>query len=226
MVDLPLSLLLLSGQIGSHFGYGMKRTETDGSPEIIHEIRFGKRARASASITRIVHPLTAVALRATLLYSDAVFEIRRVPGGTSPLGNTGVQQLKRVTLKVRFTDRVLNNDPCRLGAILPGNIFRRPAMQLDQLAQARGILNVDTFHARNVFSAKFSGAHKLPADAEVFLAHGEKLAAQSLIGKIRRHGEIVSRRCRRRLLPRCKRIAPPGRLSLPASVTIRMRGRS
>src|SRR5579863_3571198 len=118
---------------------------------------IGERPRADATVPRVIQPLRAVTLRTAFLHGDAIFEIRGVPAGDATLGGAGVEQLKDAPLEGRLADRVLSDQPGRLGAVLSRDVLGGPAVQLDQFAQPRRIPAVDFLHAWDVGSAELPG---------------------------------------------------------------------
>ena len=84
------------------------------------------------AMARIVHPLRPETLRSPLLHGDAVFEIGGMPRWD--LSGGSLQQLQDAALKIWFADRMLGNEPGRLGAIFACDFFCRPAMLGNQLS--------------------------------------------------------------------------------------------
>ena len=159
----------------------MQWRQSHGGPEFIDPLGIAQFPGTGAAVAWIIEPLRTISLWTAFVHRDPVFQISRMPRRNAPGGRTFVEQAQDVLLKIRFSDRVLGDDPCRFGAVLSGNILCGPTMLGDYLAKPDGIFDVDRFHAGNVRSAKFSGIEQFLAHAQIFRAHGEQFVAETLI---------------------------------------------
>ena len=159
----------------------MHRPEPDRRAQVIYVFRIGQTPGAGAPVIGIVFPLGSESLRTALVHGDAVFEIGGVPCGNAALGGADLKQDQRLALKLRLPDGMLHDEPRGFRAILPGDVFTRPAVLRDQFAQAGSIAHVDRFHARNIGAAQFSGCVKFAAHAQIFRAQVEELPAKRLV---------------------------------------------
>src|SRR5215469_17686448 len=106
-------------------------------------VGLGEPPWTSASILRGIDPLGPEALRAAFVESDAVFQVSSVPGRAMAGSRAIPQQMQDFALKVRLADSMLSDQPCRLGSVFAGDVFSGPAVFGDQLAEARGMLDMD-----------------------------------------------------------------------------------
>jgi hypothetical protein len=59
-----------------------------------------------------------------------------------------MQQAQHFPLKPRFTDCVLDDEPCRFGSILARNSLVGPTMDRNRVSEATGVTDVHGFHLR------------------------------------------------------------------------------
>jgi hypothetical protein len=95
--------------------------------------------------------------------------------------------LQNFALKLWLAHGMLSNQPRRFSSISAGNVFSRPSVPRDQLAEPRGILDMDGLHAGNVGSTELAGIEKFLADTQVFRLHFEQFAPEILVD----HGFIL-----------------------------------
>jgi hypothetical protein len=134
-------------------------------------------------------------LRTAFVESDAVFQIGSVPGRAVAGGGAIPQKAQHFTLKIRFADGMLRDQPCCLRSVFSGDVLSGPAVLCHHLAEARGIPGVDSLHAGNVGSAELAALEKFLAHAEIFGLHFEQFAPEILVdhGFILRGARAVAR---------------------------------
>src|SRR5215472_12689947 len=100
-----------------------------------------------------------------------------MPSGCVSFSCTGLQQSQRLSLKLRFANSVLCNEPRSFGAVFTSDACSGPAMLFDQLSQSRGIPLVDFLHAWGLRATQLSGIEKFLAYPPVFIAHAHQFRA-------------------------------------------------
>src|SRR5579864_5690324 len=110
-----------------------------------------------------------------------------MPGRAVAGGSAIPQKTQHFTLKVWFPDGVLRDKPCCLGSVFPRDVLCGPPVPFDQLAEARGILEMDGLHAGNIGTAELARIEKFLAYPQVFRPHFEQFAPEALVD----HGIIL-----------------------------------
>jgi len=159
----------------------MHWAEPDRSAEVIDRRGIGQAPGTGAAVVGIVDPLGSKALRTTLVHGDAVFEKGGMPEGHAALGGGGLKQNERLALEPGLSDGMLNDEPRGFRAVLPGDVFTRPAVLSDQFPEARGVAHMNRFHTRNIRAAQFPRRFQFAAHTQVFGAQVEELLAKRLV---------------------------------------------
>ena len=185
-----VSLLFLR-QLRAGFGDRAQRPEAYSRSQLIYAIRLCKDPRSNAAITRIIHPLRTVNLRSTVIHRNPIFQICRVPEWDACFNRSGVEQSQHFPLKLRFTDCMLDDEPCRFGSVFAGNSLVGPTMDGNQLSKSGGVTDVYCFHSRNVAAAQLAGFEQFLPDSRILGTHSQKLPKQLFID----HQETLYRSC-------------------------------
>src|SRR5215468_5940979 len=111
---------------------------------------FSQLPGPAPAVSWIVDPLRAIALRAAFMQRNAVFQICRMPGWSAALGCALLYEPQNRALELGFSDRMLGDHPGSFRSIFARDVLGGPAMAGNDLTQSRGVLPMDSFHARHV----------------------------------------------------------------------------
>ena len=155
-----------------------ERRKVNRRAKLIHLIRIGDGPGTQETVAGIVDALRAEALRAAFVESDAVLEKSGVPGRDPALFDACLNEAKCSTHELRCTDGMLRDEPGSFGAVGSDAVFGGPAVLGDKFAKARGIFDVDGFHAEVVGATEFAGGEEFFAESQIVVAEREEFTAE------------------------------------------------
>jgi hypothetical protein len=180
-----LNRFVLSAEFGREVGARRrdwrKRLQANGGAKVIHAVRIGDGPGTRESVARIIDALGAETLRTTFVESNAIFEISGVPGGNAALFRADLNKAESGAHEFGFADGMLGNEPSGFGAVRTGEVFGRPTVLGDELAETRGILDMNGFHAGMIGTTEFVDGEELFAEVQVVGTKREEFAAKRLV---------------------------------------------